>query len=174
MASFVVMKPPVPASDGQDVRFIRDGFSFWALILPFFWLLWHRLWIAAAAYAVIALVLAGVDAEGWGPGLWAASAAITLLVALEGQNLRVAALHAKGWTTDAVVDAETLSDAEALYFGHHVAPDPAVVDDTTPSHLTTQTHVERHAAWRRRQAAQQPLRPQGASDHGIFDWYGGR
>ncbi len=42
-----------PASYGVDVRttsdrlvFVRDGFYFWAFVFSFFWLIWHRLWLA--------------------------------------------------------------------------------------------------------------------------------
>lgn len=44
MASYVVLAPP---EGDEHAVIIRDGFSFLALILTVFWLLWHRLLFAA-------------------------------------------------------------------------------------------------------------------------------
>jgi hypothetical protein len=33
--------------DGNSVVFIKDGFSWPAFVIPFVWMIWHRLWLAA-------------------------------------------------------------------------------------------------------------------------------
>ena len=42
----------------RAVLFVRDGFSWFAFFIPFFWLIWHRLWLALAVYLVLAVGLA--------------------------------------------------------------------------------------------------------------------
>jgi hypothetical protein len=32
-------------ADPDRIRFIRDGFYFWAFVLGPVWMLWHRLWL---------------------------------------------------------------------------------------------------------------------------------
>ena len=48
------------ANDGSDIVFIKDGFSWPGLLIPFFWMIWHRLWLPLAVYlAAVAPVGAG-------------------------------------------------------------------------------------------------------------------
>ena len=51
MASFVVLTPPDDPEAPERAEIIRDGFAWFALIIPVFWLLWHRLWFSAALIA---------------------------------------------------------------------------------------------------------------------------
>src|SRR5690242_15041215 len=50
--SMPVFTVHAPVDGGADlattdkITFVRDGFHFWALVAGFWWLLWHRLWLA--------------------------------------------------------------------------------------------------------------------------------
>ena len=115
MASYVVMEPPGRAGSGEAVL-LRDGFSWLAFLVPPLWLLWHRLWIEALlAFAVLGLTAAVGGMAGFG----LAGAALTLLAmlfaGLEGQGLRIAALHRRGWRDGGVVEAGRPADGDIRY-----------------------------------------------------------
>ncbi|HWD14809.1 DUF2628 domain-containing protein [Pseudochrobactrum sp. sp1633] len=125
MASYIVLEPtdavklkPVKAVAGDHTIFVRDEFTVFALILPFLWLLTHRLWWHALMVALI----------GWGAfsvlGSYLSSALVvsglsfllSLFVALEGRNWYLTALRRKGYEEVALISANDLSDAETHYF----------------------------------------------------------
>lgn len=115
MARFVVMQ------NGADVEravFIKDGFSVPALIVPQFWLLYHRQWLAA--FAVISVMVLGALAA-WQLnqpliGL-AADVPVSIYVALEGASLRILNFERAGWHEASVVEAENNEEAEIRFFG---------------------------------------------------------
>ena len=121
MASYVVMEPP--SRSGGEIRFVRDGFSVVALILPFIWLLWHRMWIEALlVFAVaIALSVAG-ELAGLQGVMMGLSLLVSIYVALEGASLRVAALRRRGWREAGVVEASNEDEAMLRYFESHGEP----------------------------------------------------
>ena len=136
MASYVVMEPPGRGYNTGATTFVRDGFSWFAFLLPVVWLLWHRLWIEAALAFVAIGLLAGLG-EVLGLGLAGSllSFLIMLYVGLEGQALRIAALGRRGWRQAGVVIADNLDDADARYATEAEAvpetrtPEPRIVAD---------------------------------------------
>ena len=87
-----------------------------AFLVPPLWLLWHRLWIEALL-AFAALVLAAASAALTGVAIAATliSLLVSILVGLEGNGLRIAALSRRGWRDWGVVEAGNLYDAETRY-----------------------------------------------------------
>ncbi|WOC16056.1 DUF2628 domain-containing protein [Pseudochrobactrum sp. MP213Fo] len=153
MASYIVLEPTDAAickhksACGDHTVFVRDEFSVLALILPFLWLVIHRLWWHALMIAVI----------GWGAfsmlGTYLSSPyavailsfLLSLFVALEGRNWYLAALRYKGYKEVAQINATDLWDAETVYFygaarfAEHSEPErhlegtAAVKTDTMPN-----------------------------------------
>ena len=116
MASFVVLEPSGDRS-AADIRFVRDGFAWLGLLLPFFWLLWHRLWIEALLFLAASIGLAMlVEFAGLGVVAPFLSLILALNVGIEGATLRIWAATRRGWREWGVVEADTLEDAEARYF----------------------------------------------------------
>jgi hypothetical protein len=117
MAAYVIMEPQPEARRANDAVFIRDGFAFFAFLLPFLWLLWHRLWIEAAL-ALGAALLIGALAEAGGYGFYASllSLLVSIYVGLEGAALRINALRRRGWRDAAVIEADSAADAEIRYY----------------------------------------------------------
>jgi hypothetical protein len=119
MASFVVMEPPVGTGMEAAERtvFVRDGFSFLALIVPVFWLLFHRLWFEAGLVLAtsVALGLAGQHWDMSGAAIFL-SFLVSVLVSLEGNNWRVTALRRRGYVEKGVIEAADRSEAETRYF----------------------------------------------------------
>jgi Protein of unknown function (DUF2628) len=116
MASFIVMEP---ANDrrGDAALFIRDSFHVLALVLPVVWLLWNRLWYEALMFALASLILVGgLSYLGFQQWSGFASFLIGLYVALEGSALQLAAARRRGFLDEAIIDANSLFEAEESYY----------------------------------------------------------
>lgn len=116
MAQFVVLEPQ--GTDGAErARFMRDGFSLFALILPIVWLLLHRLWFEALAIFAISILLSLAGSVlGFAAVVPVLFGLIALLVALEGQNWQIAKLRRQGFVEMAAIEAEDEQEAELRYF----------------------------------------------------------
>ena len=118
MAIYIVMEPPQRqgAEAAERALLVRDGFAFFAFLVPPLWLAVHRLWIEAAFALVVGLAL---GALGTVAGFGLAGSLLPLLVAiyvgLEGNALRVAALRRRGWREWGVVEASNAGEAEIRY-----------------------------------------------------------
>jgi hypothetical protein len=114
-----------PATEAPDVSaraeqldFVKDGISWPALIVPAFWLLYHRMWIELLVY------LAAYGALGWamsysenGAGFLAQiGLAISVLFALEANDLRRYALERKGYRQLGVALGSSREAAELSFF----------------------------------------------------------
>ncbi|MFC4624471.1 DUF2628 domain-containing protein [Daeguia caeni] len=118
MAQFVVLERP-GAKGAEEACFVRDGFSPIALIMPLLWLLFQRLWFEAAAVFGISLLL-GLGASHFGAAgaATALSMLVSLFVALEGRNWKIAKLRRQGYAERAAIAADDLEEAELRYFSH--------------------------------------------------------
>lgn len=116
MTAFVVMER-MATPEGSETEFVRDRFSVIAFIAPVIWLAWHRLWIEAFVALAAA---AGLAALGTVAGFQSSAPILSLLVsifvAIEGSQLRVAALERRGYHQMAMVEADNATDAELRYF----------------------------------------------------------
>lgn len=114
MASYIVMTAPSRAGpEGPETEYVRDGFAILAFIVPWLWLLWHRLWIEALFAIAAALGLAALgNVAGYGVAGPLLSVLVSIYVGLEGASLRLAALRRRGWREWGVVEADSVDDAE--------------------------------------------------------------
>lgn len=122
MASYLVMQHP-DNSSGSDEKvkaeaiLVRDGFHVFGFLVPFLWLLFHRLWIEALFVLAATIALSGLGSlAGLGPAAPVLSLLVSLYVGLEGSALKLAALRRRGWRDVGVVEADNASDAETRYF----------------------------------------------------------
>ena len=117
MKSFYVLTAPAATDPDRDTVFIRDGFSWMAFLFSLPWLLFRRLWLAAVI-AVALYLLSIYIAETYGLDMLpiAFSFLLSLWVSLEGGEARVRRLERLGWTVERVLAAQTVSDAEEIYF----------------------------------------------------------
>jgi len=117
---FTVHTPPHAVGQEYDQHvdtvFIPDASSLMALVFPFFWLIWYRLWWAATFYALltIALLILMIGELG----LLAAAMTIFpgLFLFLEGQELRRKKLARHGWKMVDTVEDQDQASAEYRYF----------------------------------------------------------
>lgn len=166
MASYLVLTPPGTRSGAESARFIPDGFSFFALVTPVFFMLYHRLWV----YAVLLVILEALIglAIGYGGGSDTAAAllilSLSVLIALESGQIRARYLMALGWQLDGVVVADHIDDAEALYFSASAAQGPVPPPALSPPASTGWSSVSAGTGLR------QPVGPA----LGLFDFGKGR
>src|ERR1700691_848995 len=102
MSIYTVHEPPLRAAealpDPERIAFVRDGFYFWAFLLPPLWMLRYRMWLVFLLYVVIAVGIesamhyAGVDAGG----VLIVQLLISLLVGIEASTLRRFTLARRG------------------------------------------------------------------------------
>lgn len=127
MASFVVVERRPVAGSRVETEFVRDDFSFAALVLPLVWLLWHRLWFAAL---MLLLVSVGIGIAGDltpGAAMAFAGFCVNLFVALEGPAWRLARFRRLGFVEAGSVIARDLDEAEIRWFagrGARIKPEP--------------------------------------------------
>jgi hypothetical protein len=119
---YSVYEPPVSATDvierADRLAFVREGFSWVALLVPLVWLLYHRMWIESLVLFLVyvGLQLAfGGDAQGQALTAWA-SVAISILFAFEANDLRTASLERRGYRFAGVASGRDRVDAERAFF----------------------------------------------------------
>lgn len=127
MAFYSVLIPP-PGSGGprqqiERAELVPEGFAWGAFVFSGFWLLFRRLWIATLLFALVwGLLLWLRTKAGLGPGTFMlAQSALSLLLALEGNNLIVRKRQWQGWRLVDVVEARDLAEAERRYFERALA-----------------------------------------------------
>ncbi len=119
MRIYTVQQGLDPRAAGDDLEFVRDGFSWGAFAFTVVWPLYHGLWlvfvIVLAGSAVLSAAVSVVGLSDFGrSAVWLAAA---LLFAFEANNLRRWTLHRRGWRDVGVAAGRTLSDAEHRFFG---------------------------------------------------------
>lgn len=114
MASYVIMESPKGGM--EQAVLVRDAFTPIAFLAPAIWLFWHRLWVEALATLGLKVVLLsfGTLATGSLSG-GAVSFIVSLLFALEGPSIRLAAMRRRGWQERGVVEAHNISEAEVRF-----------------------------------------------------------
>ncbi|MFZ4807420.1 MAG: DUF2628 domain-containing protein [Hyphomicrobiaceae bacterium] len=132
MIVFTVHERAHPAADrierAEDLRFIRDGFSWAASILGPFWMLAHGLWLIALVYIVLTIgSAAALDALGVVP-VWSAlvSVALNVLVGFEATSLRRWALERRGWQMVGTVSGRSRAECERRFFEAWLPGEPAI------------------------------------------------
>jgi Protein of unknown function (DUF2628) len=129
MAVYTVHEPPMKADQSQPdperFVFVRDGFSFWAFLLPPLWMLRYRLWLMFLGYVVVAtalqvaLNLIGASATV----MLATGALLSLLIGFEAATLRRFTLARRRWTNIGIVVANDLESAERRFYDAWAAND---------------------------------------------------
>src|SRR5258708_28949994 len=139
MAVYTVHEPPSKAgvksgSEPERFVFVRDGFSFAALLFGPLWMLRHRMWLALLGYAVVtaalALVLRLHASAGAGAVVWALFA---LLLGFEAGTLRRFTLGRRGLRNIGVVVGDDLELAERRFFDAWVRKDSRGEPAGTPA-----------------------------------------
>ncbi len=122
MTVYSVYEPPADDSDvavrADKIAFVKEGFSWPALLVPVLWLLYQRMWIELILFvAILSAVpwLFGFDQTGKEFAGWV-SLALTILFAFEANDLRGWALQRRGYRFAAVATGRDRTEAERSFF----------------------------------------------------------
>jgi len=121
MAVYTVHEPPprgAAAPDPERFVFVRDRFSFWALLLGPIWMLWHRMWVVLLGYGLVVAALGWVLRAMHAPATVALSVStlLALLIGLEAATLRRFTLARRRFANVGVVVGDDLELAERRFF----------------------------------------------------------
>jgi len=136
---------PARPDDPRSVIFLKEGFSWPALLVPLLWLLYHRMWMLAGAYfglsAALALLGQWLDPQGVAATILGLSSG--LMVACEANGLRRWHLSRSGYREVASIAAPNLAEAELRYFSARpdATPAPAAPVRVTPGTERRRTSV---------------------------------
>ena len=122
----VHMRPSSQEPDPDRFVFIRDGFYFWAFLLPPIWMLRYRLWLVLVGYMGGAILLAAL-LSFLGASIVAAGLLLSLLVGIEAATLRRFTLSRRGWNDLGIVVADDLEAAERRFFDAWVKGEPRLI-----------------------------------------------
>ncbi|BCP55807.1 hypothetical protein K32_44240 [Kaistia sp. 32K] len=136
MTIYTVHAPPVSATGGLDeadrMIFVKDGFSWPAFFLPVLWMLYRRMWVVLAVYA---LYLVAIELSGRYLGAPTAAALGllgALFLGLEGSSLLRWTLSRRRFTEAGVAEGRSRAEAEIRFFHRFAAASP-VVPEAVPA-----------------------------------------
>ena len=122
MTLYSVYEPPGAARDPEDradsLVFVKEGFSWPALLVPGIWLLYQRMWLELIAFLFFFGLLAWVfGSSDQGQALlgWT-SVALIVLFAFEANNLRRATLERRGYKQVGAAVGSGRDAAELTFF----------------------------------------------------------
>ena len=121
MTTYSVYEPGKAPADlaerAERLAFVKEGFSWPAFFVPFFWLIYHRMWIELVlllALLVALQIVFGLDQRGEALVGWA-SFAVSLLFAFEANDLRTASLERRGYKLVGVASGDSRDNAELTF-----------------------------------------------------------
>ena len=135
--AYTVHEQPEPPADREEraerLKFIREGFSLFAFILPPIWMLANRLWLVLIGYLLILGALHGVITLLDIPDHWRyyVTMALNLLVGFEADSLERWSLDRRSWRMVGAVSGANYDECERRFFEGWV---PAVAM-VTPSNF---------------------------------------
>jgi hypothetical protein len=119
---YSVYEPPADDTDVEErasrIAFVKDGFSWPALIVPALWLIYQRMWIELILYLVVVTAVQwafGTSSEGVEAAWWV-TLGLTVLFAFEANDLRGWALRRRGYNFYAVASGRDRYEAERSFF----------------------------------------------------------
>lgn len=122
MAVYSVYEPPKPPADlalrAEKLAFVKEGFSWPALLVPALWLIYQRMWIELLIFLAIFIVLPfafGLDQQN-NPLIGWISFALVLLFAFEANDLKSASLERRGYRLAGVAMGSNRTEAELDFF----------------------------------------------------------
>jgi hypothetical protein len=120
MAVYTVHEPPWRGGTTPEPErfvFVRDGFSFGALLFGPLWMLLHRMWLVLIGYVVVAAVVSILlhlsGSARIGPVVWTL---LALLIGFEAATLRRFTLGRRGFRNVGVVVGDDLELVERRFF----------------------------------------------------------
>lgn len=123
MPTYTVHEPPPRKNESvaspECFVFVRDGFHFWAFLLPPLWFVLRRLWLALIIYVVASIALDFALSRAHVPASWRmlVDVLIAILIGFEAASIQRWTLQRRKWKTLGFVVAEDAELAERRFFG---------------------------------------------------------
>ena len=122
MPTYTVHEPPPrkyeSAPNPERFAFVRDGFHFWAFLLPPLWFIVKRLWLALIIYLVVSVALefgmSWAKVPSW--ARFTAEIMLALVIGFEAATIQRWTLQRRKWKTLGFVVAEDEELAERRFF----------------------------------------------------------
>ncbi len=103
------------AVTGDRLKVLREGFSWGALVVPFAWAPWNRLWLVFLGWLAVTVGLQVIDQKVSAAAGGAMSFGFLFWFALSAQDLHRWTLERRGWRLVGIVEAADLAGAEARF-----------------------------------------------------------
>jgi Protein of unknown function (DUF2628) len=122
MSVYTVHEPSLGKTEtaANPVRFVfvRDGFSFWALLFGPVWMLWHRMWLVLLGYVVLMTALFfALRAAGVSENMTLlVHGLVALLIGFEAATLRRFTLARRRFRQVGLVVGDNIEAAEQRFF----------------------------------------------------------
>ncbi|MEQ1715413.1 MAG: DUF2628 domain-containing protein [Hyphomicrobium sp.] len=130
--TYTIHEPPHPAADrvdrADDLRFIKDGFSWVTALCPPLGFAMKGLWLGLAGYlAAVGVLSALLTALGTDPG-WIALIvlAVSLYLGFEISTFERFMLDRAGWNPLATVTGRNIGDCERRFFESWLPDQPII------------------------------------------------
>ena len=109
---------PRTVRGADSMRFVKDGFTWTAFVVPALWMFVHRMWLPLLGYLVIAVSLDAVVAVFDAREEYALAVALLLnsLIGLEAGQMRRWSLRRRGWQMVGVVTGPDRMECERKAF----------------------------------------------------------
>ena len=132
MMTYTVHEPELPQADrldrAEELRFVKDGFSWWTALFPPLGFAARKLWWAVLAYVGVVLALtATLNALHVSSDLIALFVlALNLYLGFEASTIESWFLDQQGWTTVGSVMGRNRADCERRFFENWLPDQPAI------------------------------------------------
>lgn len=121
---YTVHLKPNASDDIERLRFVSEGFNWYAFVFTLLWALYHQMWrflgllmLINVAFALLLWQFGGVSAETSG----ICQFGLQIWCGLLANDFLRAHLRRKGYITYALVSGENEMRAEQRFFDHNVA-----------------------------------------------------
>lgn len=151
--------PADPIARADATVFVKEGFAWLALIMPFLWLLFHRLWWALLGFMIVGVLIAAIPALVTGDPATGSypSLLVNVVMGFIANDLRRWTLARRGYAHVATVQGTNREAAEFRYFASWEADTAGPAPAATPAVSET---ADSPGPWR----PQGPAKPPAASD----------
>lgn len=119
---FTVHEQPSPPADREEraekLKFVREGFSVLAFVLPPIWMIANRLWLVLIGYVLVLGAIYGLITLLEIPDHWRyyAGLALNLLVGFEADTLERWSLDRRNWRMVGAVSGTSFDECERRFF----------------------------------------------------------
>jgi hypothetical protein len=148
--TYTVYEPRVGPEDLEErsgeLIFVKEGFSFWAFLVPWLYLLINRVWWGLLAYVVLTVAMIGtLTALGVGEtvAMWG-GLLLQLIFGFEARDLYRQALERRGYFLSGVVSGRNLEECEYRFLQNWL-PDASAQRDRLRAMASTGATVKGEA-----------------------------